>query len=404
MIKVPRPTTPKGRTRRLRPAGRAVANGYLSSPRLRVQMPTGPAALFVVATILLAGTPPTVPGLLGASGPAPEPRPTSPISPAASSVTNVSAPLHGPTGALVPGDRIGFRYELAAPGYLSAWGSLQVWFPATQVSFATAEGALVVPLGARNLTLSNDQFLPENSTEVLDILFNQTTFRPAGTAVFSTLGETPMSVLPFGTLTLALRWQWLLVSVDGGAQNSSWSTSTPDLEAAQYAAATSFGPKLVAPSGSLGACLAGPIGGRTFTLRAATLNPPSELNATTARAAPPPAADLCLQLNLPATAPLSGDLQLWENVSPNLSLLLLAMHYRVTNLTVAPTLSIDWTGVLNGGVLVGAVLLAVAVAMLMLGGRRPPRAGGRGSDPDPGAARATAGDEGEAAPAGLGVG
>lgn len=284
-------------------------------------------------------------------------------------LSNVSSSQDGPGGSALPGDRVGYRFQVAIPGYNSSWGSVEVWFPPTVVNFDTLEGSLGVGTGARNLTVDSPGFTGGNLTGVLQTMTNLTAFRSQSSATFSTQQQAPMALTPPGTFALAIEWQWVVVVADGSVSNSSWNPVPPvEVNPDQYANLLSLQPRSVAPGGTVTGCLTGPISDRTFALRAVTVTPPVDFAGRAGTVPAGGAAQYCLSLTIPSSTPYEPVIvRLWDVVSPTSGYLLYAVRIHVANVTSAPS-PLPWTSVVDLGVLGFGGLLVVACVLLW---RRP---------------------------------
>jgi hypothetical protein len=293
------------------------------------------------------------------------------VHPAASSFgnltpsSNVSVQTIGPTGSILPGDRLGYRYQVATSVFDPASGAITVWFPATQATFAAAPEPIVVDEAARNITLNGSGFWGANATLALPLALNITELRVGGTALFTTLQAAPMVLAPRGSLSLEVQWQWVLLRADGAASNSSWFPTPPTaLVPAQFAGVASLTPRAVEPGGSLVLCLEGPIDGRAFALQAATATD-NVVFASTEYVAASNVSPSCEPLEVPQSTPVGpGLLHVWNVIGGGVDLLLYSMHFRVGNLTAPSNGGFPWMTEVNLFAL--AILLAVATVCVYL--------------------------------------
>ncbi|HEV2316603.1 MAG TPA: hypothetical protein VGV89_03400 [Thermoplasmata archaeon] len=323
-----------------------------------------------IVLVFLLGMP--VPGALGALGsglrpwgaPAPRAATIGNLTPS----ENLSSAVPGPSGTLNPGVRLGYRYQLEVLNYSPTWGSLTIWFPATQVIFVTTQGTTLVSLSGRNLTVDGPGYVGANQSGAFELISNITSFRPGAFATFSSLQLAPMSLERLDSFSVRVQWEWQIVDTDGTTTNSSWGpTAALTVHPAQYANLASLMPRDVAAGASLEACLTGPIGSRVFSLHAISVSQSVDFAQSTGTAPAQSSAPYCLSLTIPAgSAPGSDLLRVWELVGTNESLLLYSDRFHVTNGTAgAGGLSLDPTTTLNLVVLTSAVILVLACVVLI---------------------------------------
>jgi hypothetical protein len=297
---------------------------------------------------------------------------------------NVSSTVPGPDGTLLPGDRIGFRYEISIRGYNPSWGTVTVWMPPTQANFITIRTVIPVPLGARNLSIANGSFTASNATSVLDPLTNITELRSGAGVTFGTEEAAPMAIFPFGSIRVLVRWQWIVLRGDGALTNSSWSPEDgAAVVPAEFVQLVSLGPRQVAPGGNETACLSGPIGGRVFALHLLTLNPPDDFAQAGSTIPFEYGSEFCLNVTVPSyVLPETASVRVWNLVAPNSTLLLFSMHIHIQNQTstTAPA-TVDWTTVGNGAAV--GLAAAVASAILIVRHRGRPRTPRDATSPAP---------------------
>jgi hypothetical protein len=258
---------------------------------------------------------------------------------------------------------LGFRYAVAISPYNQSSGPFAVWIPPTQVEFGSSTGGYTVNMPGRNLTLIDAAFTNGSATSELFALNSYTILKSMPSAEFSSSGVATMSLEPFGTFAIQLKWQWQLLRADGSYQNSSWVPVPPvSVHPDLLAVVSSFGPIPVPSGGTLGTCLSGPLANRSFELQIVALNPsPHELDSlnltpTGARSS------WCETLQIPVgTAPGPALFQLWDLAPDNLTFLLASTHFRVENSTSSAEGSFGvWIGPLDIGIGVAAGALAVA--------------------------------------------
>lgn len=233
--------------------------------------------------------------------------PYAPIAPSSSPIFNgnfsISAP--GPGTSLPPVTLLTIQYEIMDPTYTSALSGLAIRIPAPVASFNTTAGTVRVYLPAKVITLVAPGWTNVTNTSTSMLLLNATTFSSGGPAashraIFSSQTVAVTSPSPYGSLSLALRWRWILQPSVGANITGPWlppngTVIVPD----QFADLASTSSKSLSPGDVFTACLDGPIGGRTFSLHAVQPDPRADLFSVNATAPLFVSGPFCIQLRVP---------------------------------------------------------------------------------------------------------
>jgi hypothetical protein len=232
----------------------------------------------------------------------------------------------GPNGSRLvvngsSGDLLAVTVNISVTTFNPSWGLLSVHLPAFVVKFPTVGGAdpqFPFSVPPKNLTFSAVGSLSYVSTLTLN---QPAPFHIGWNATLTSQGFAPSSSLPWGTVAFNVSWSYNLSSSAGSAKASSGSSARQAIFPAQTVTITYSGPSNVPVGTQFTACLAGPIGNRTFGLRGvnatgvvfANLTQPVGSNST-----------ICLALPIPASySPQKSSIQLWEYTNEPLRLRLL---------------------------------------------------------------------------------
>lgn len=233
-----------------------------------------------------------------------------------------------PTGSTPSGETIGAVYAVSAPSYPSGAGPATVRIPSAVVQIATTSGPIHLYFGSLNLTL-NGNGSASGAAGPSSRFSSPLQFNSSPAAFLSTQGLSVMASWPYGSYSVQVRWQWVLVAPDGSIQSgpwSGWSTVTPaqiaDLSTASGSSWTVGAPQQV--------CLSGPVAGRTFSVHLSIANPSQVFVTGTVTVPAAQSGAYCWTNTVPAgTAPQQAFLHLWEYA--NLTFMLVVVEVQLVN-------------------------------------------------------------------------
>jgi hypothetical protein len=185
---------------------------------------------------------------------------------------NFSIWIPPPTLAPVAGASVMAQFEVSLLSAPPASGALTVWIPQVEGSFFFENSTIHLYRAPFELNFSagspTTSPLMNGSTVLrVGLPFNESNF-----AILSSQLAAVMANAPYGSVHLAVSWHWILIAPDGTNSTGAWSRPYPVVPA-EYAELVSWGPTVVHPGDGFGVCVAGAIGGRTFSLHIETANP-----------------------------------------------------------------------------------------------------------------------------------
>jgi hypothetical protein len=134
-------------------------------------------------------------------------------------------PLSGPVLNLVQGDRVNVTYEYEAVTYNSSFSGMTLRFPTVDGVFTQPGGGLVfIPVLDREATLSHAGFSNGSTTKVSEVMTGNFTLNPNVQPFLTTLKLAIMANATYGTLQLAIRWDYSIwVKANDTTFSSGWS-------------------------------------------------------------------------------------------------------------------------------------------------------------------------------------
>jgi hypothetical protein len=190
------------------------------------------AALFVVGVLVLpTALPPVRTAWVTTTPPYTDPPPLAgglcdPVT--TPTPSSLLIPIAPPGQALGAGGSLGFAYEVAIVGYTSADDGMTLYFPTVTALFPEPNGTtpgLVVP--AQSLVVRAPGWSNPATTSRSLVFPAGVQFDASQPPFLTTAKLAVMATAPYGTLTLQVRWHWVLAPPGQPAQNGSWSVVTP---------------------------------------------------------------------------------------------------------------------------------------------------------------------------------
>lgn len=289
---------------------------------------------------------------------------------------NFSIWIPPPALAPVAGASVMAQFEVSLLSAPPANGTLTVWVPEVEGSFFFQNSTvhLYRPPFELNFSAGSPTTSPlMNASTVLRVglPFNESNF-----AILSSQLAALMANAPYGGVHLAVSWHWILIAPDGSNSTGAWSRPYPVVPA-QYAELANSGPSVVHPGDSFGVCVAGAIGGRTFSLHLETANPYDDFVRVNQSVPAGSSGPSCLTVQVATwVSPQVLLAHVWAY--DKVTLLLYILKVTVVNTTAALFgLPAYWTSS-TGLASLGSIVIGVGVAGWGLSQgrlrRRPPRA------------------------------
>jgi hypothetical protein len=289
---------------------------------------------------------------------------------------NFSIWIPPPALAPVAGASVMAQFEVTLVSAPPAGGVLSVWVPQVEGSFFFENSTIHLYRAPFELNFSAGSSSTSplmNASTVLRVglPFNQSNF-----AILSSQLAAVMANAPYGSVHLALTWHWILIAPDGSNTTGTWSRPYPVVPA-EYAELASSGPSVVHPGDAFGVCVAGAIGGRTFSLHIETANPYDDFSQVNQSAPAGSAGPMCWTAQVATwVSPQVLLAHVWSY--DKVTLLLYILKVTVVNVTATLFgLPAYWTSA-TGVASLGSILLGVGVVAWGFGRwrirRRPPRA------------------------------
>jgi hypothetical protein len=332
----------------------------------------------------------------GGTAPRPSPLPArasaSGVHPEGNTSINDDLVLNGtpPAGRYAPGTLVQVQYRVTV---LSASGASNatVWVPQLLANFGASPSAvnLFLPAHELNVTVGGTANAPIGEVA----LRNVTSFNGTRPATLNSQLVALMGSLPFGQLAVSAEWNWTITASDGSSVSSGWAPSNSTvIHPAEIAYLGNLTPRQLVTPAPVTACLNGPLQERTFSLHAETVSPVDDFVGSELRDPINGPPNLCLTVVIPTNiTPQTILMHIWDYESVTLLLYIVkvkVLSENATSTTNASVLPGDWSDYANAAIVVGAVGLAIAVALVV----RRDGAGPRGKGPPPGAELAPGAD------------
>lgn len=298
---------PDGGERRGR-AGR----GVLGDRRVRLFAATGSTVALILSLWLLSGL---VPPLLGGSGGGGSP--PAPPGPAPFDCSGLTGPAPGslvisaraPTSAsLPPGSDVSVSYELSAVQLPSGSASVPVAVPSIFAVFPlVSNGTLSVYLAPRSLSVGLGAWTPPAQATASRPITTALTFDANASPFLTTQRLGLMAPEPYGTIEVAVRWQWTVTPAGGAPEPGGWTSPSvggpyPSVlfPAPQVTLLGTAGTTLTTGS-NFTAFLDGAIGATNFTLKLENASTGRNLEAVTLATPPGNATPLSASIPMVST-------------------------------------------------------------------------------------------------------
>lgn len=305
-----------------------------------------------------------------------------PIPSGAPLATNFSANFSlagiGPEADVPAGSNLAIEYEVRDPSFGSGQAGLYVHVPSPEALFNVSWGIerSFLP-GTTILFNSTNWTSPLNATPTI-FLANETVFSNTGVpakdrAILSTEGVAVTAPLPLGSLTIELRWRWVVAPSAGANISGAWipSANGVPIEPGQYAQLVLGAGASLSPGQPYSACLYGSVANRTFQLQVLLPNPHLLVGATSATAPFVANGTFCFGLDLPSwLLPQTVQIDVWNIVpsaSPGGNASTLLLYLLKAQVVPAATGPATWLGLPTEAWYIGGTALAGVTGLGIVG-------------------------------------
>ena len=236
---------------------------------------------------------------------------------------NFSASGDGPGTSAPALSTLTITYQFEDPSYTPDLSNLYLKVPAPAAIFNSTAGPFTLYLPPRTISINSSGWTAQSNASSTFPLANATTFTGEGGtsargAILSTQTVSLASPLPYGALTVFLRWKWVLQPPTGpnvtlGANPWIPSGTGVGIQPDRYAALASTSGSSLLAGQTFSACVDGAIADRTFSLHAETVRPANDFVQVNATVPSNQVGPYCWSLIVPTyVAAQTIEMHLWE--------------------------------------------------------------------------------------------
>jgi hypothetical protein len=281
-----------------------------------------------------------------------------------------------PAGPMSFGEELAATYGVMVPAFPSWSPPEYVVVPSALLTFPPSAGGSQVYLPAENVTIrTNASVTVAVGPAVRE---SARTVPPNASASLSTQGVAVSASWPTGTYSVEVRWQWTLISPNGGRTSGNWS-AWESVAPAQIAGIVGSAPKVLVPGSPFDFCLNGTLQGRSFSLHLSMGANGSQLDLGNATIPDRSTPVFCWNSTISSSlSPQPAYLHVWE--IDNTSFLLYVLKVQVQPGATSKTsgygwMPSSWSGPLMLPIFLGLLVLVAVFAVVLVrrrNARRPP--------------------------------